>query len=169
MSSEEIFATASEYEKKIHELYLSAVNIVDDARGQSFFKALAEDELTHVEFLEYSLDQLKKSKEINLGKLKTSLPTQKMVKNQIEKMKSEIPEKMLGDFKRVLSSALIMEVETSNFYKEASEKSEGSIKSILEKFYEIEQNHVDLVQFEMDMASNNGYWLDYMEIDMEDG
>ena len=30
MSSEEIFATAIEYEKKIYELYLSAVNIVDD-------------------------------------------------------------------------------------------------------------------------------------------
>ena len=169
MSSEEIFATAIEYEKKIHELYLSAVNIVDDVKGQSFFKALAEDELAHVEFLEYSLEQLKESKEIDLDKLKSSLPTQKMVKNQIEKMKSEIPEKMLGDFKRVLSSALIMEVETSNFYKEACDKSEGSIKSILEKFYEIEQNHVDLVQFEMDMASNNGYWLDYMEIDMVDG
>ena len=29
--------------------------------------------------------------------------------------------------------------------------------------------YVDLVQFELGMASHNGYWLDYMEIDMEDG
>ncbi len=169
MSSEEIFATAIEYEKKVYELYLTAVNIIDDEKGQSLFKALADDELSHVQFLEYGLDQLKKDKKIDLDKLKPSLPSQEMVKNQIEKMKGEIPEKMLGDFKRILSSALLLEVETSNFYKEAYERSEGTVKSILEKFYEIELNHVNLVQVELDMASHNGYWLNYMEIDMEEG
>ena len=169
MSSEEIFATAIEYEKKVYELYLTAVNIVDDEKGQSLFKALADDELSHVQFLEYGLDQLKKDKKIDLDKLKPSLPSQEMVMNQIEKMKGEIPEKMLGDFKRILSSALLLEVETSSFYKEAYERSEGAVKSILEKFYEIELNHVNLVQVELDMASHNGYWLNYMEIDMEDG
>ncbi len=169
MSSEKIFVTAIEYEKKIHKFYLDAIGIIDDAKGQSFFKELAEDEQSHVDFLEYSRDQLKKSKEINLDKLKSSLPSKEKIENQIEKLKSEIPERMLGDIKRVLASALKLEVETSRFYKEALEESEGPIRSILEKFYEIEQNHVDLVQFELDMASHNGYWLDYMEIDMEHG
>jgi len=168
MSSEEIFATAIEYEKKIHKFYLNAMDIIDDVKGQSFFKELAEDELSHVAFLEYSLGQLKKNREIDLEKLKSSLPSQEIVKNQIEKMKSEIPERMLGDFKRVLTSALKLEIKTSNFYKEAYKKSEGSIKSILKKFYEIEINHENLVQYELDMALNNGYWLNYMEIDMED-
>lgn len=168
MSSEEIFATAIEYEKKIHKFYLDAVDIIDDVKGQSFFKELAADELAHVAFLEYSLDQLKEKKEIDLDKLKFSLPSKETIENQIEKMKGEIPERMLGDIKRVLSSALKIEVETSNFYKKACEESEGSIKLILEKFYEIEQNHVDLVQFELDMAMHSGHWLDYMEIDMED-
>jgi rubrerythrin len=168
MGSEEIFATAIEYEKKIHKFYLDAVNIIDDVKGQSFFKELAADELAHVDFLEYSLEQLKNSKEIDLDKLKSSLPSKENLEIQIEKMKDEIPERMLGDIKRVLTSALKLEIETSSFYKEAFEKSEGSIKSILEKFYEIEQNHVDLVQFELDMASHSGHWLDFMEIDMED-
>jgi len=168
MSSEEIFASAIEYEKKIHKFYLEAVNIVDDVKGQTFFKDFAADELSHVDFLEYSLDQLKNNKEINLDKLQPSLPSKEKMENQIEKMKTEIPARMLGDIKRVLTSALKLEVQTSSFYKEALEKSEGSIKSIFEKFYEIEQNHVDLVQFELDMAMNNGYWLDHMEIDMED-
>lgn len=169
MSSEEIFATAIEYEKKIHKFYLDAMDIIDDVKGQSFFKELAADELAHVAFLEYSLEQLKEKKEINLDKLKSSMPSREKIESQIEKMKNEIPERMLGDIKRVLSSALKIEVATSSFYKEAYEKSEGSIRSILEKFYEIEQNHVDLVQFELDMASHNGHWLDYMEIDMEHG
>ena len=169
MSSEEIFATAIDYEKKIHKFYLEAMDIIDDKKGQSFFKELAEDELSHVDFLEYSLDQLKNSNEINLDKLKSSLPSREKIETQIEKIKKEIPEKMLGDFKRVLTSALKLELETSSYYKEAYSKAAGPIKSVLKKFYEIEQNHVDLVQFELDMASNNGYWLDYMEIDMEDG
>jgi len=168
MSSEEIFATAIEYEKKIHKFYLDAMDMIDDVKGQSFFKELAEDELSHVAFLEYSLEQLKKNKEINLDKLKTTLPSQEIVKNQIEKMKGEIPEKILGDFKRVLTSALRLEIKTSEFYKDAYERSEGQIKSILKKFYEIEKNHENLVQIELDMAMNNGYWLNYMEIDMED-
>ena len=168
MSSEEIFATAMDYEKKIYKFYLDAMDIIDDVKGQSFFKELAEDELSHFDFLEYSLEQLKTNKEIDLDKLKTSLPSQETVKNQIEKMKGEIPEKMLGDFKRVLTSALSLEIKTSEFYKEAYEKSEGQIRSILKKFYEIEKNHENLVQIELDMAMNNGYWLNYMEIDMED-
>jgi rubrerythrin len=169
MSSEEIFAMAIEYEKKIYKFYLEAVDIIDDKKGQSFFKELAEDELSHVAFLEYSLDQLKKKDEIDLNKLQSSLPLREKIEKQIEKMKGEIPERMLGDFKRVLTSALKLELETSSYYREAYEKAEGPVKSIFKKFYEIEQNHVDLVQFELDMASHSGYWLDYMEIDMEHG
>ena len=45
----------------------------------------------------------------------------------IEKMKAEIPQRMLGDIKRVLNSALKLEIETSSFYKEALEKSDGPI------------------------------------------
>jgi len=168
MDSLEIFVTAIKYEEKVRDLYLSAVDIVDDERGKALFKALADDEQSHIEFLNYSLDTLKAEKTIEIDKLSTPIPTKEMFGSQIETMKAKIPEKMLGDVKRVLNSALQMEIETSAYYKDASEKAEGKIKEILEKFVEIEDRHVDVVQIELDYASKSGHWFNFMEASMEE-
>ncbi len=167
MNSEEILTTALAYEKKIRDLYLDAVDTIDDERGKSFFKALADDEQSHVDFLTDNFERLKKSEGIDWDRLRSPLPDRQALEKKIEKMKDKIPERMLGDFKTVLSSALQLEIETSAYYRDACEKTQGEIKSVLEKFLEIEQNHVDLVQFELDLAAGSGHWLNFMEIDME--
>jgi rubrerythrin len=167
MESSEIFMTALSYEEKIRDLYLSAVEIVDDDRGKKLFKALADDEQSHIDFLNYSLDSLKEQGSIDLAKLESPIPTAEQLRSQVEDMKAKIPENMLGDVKRVLNSALQMELETSAYYREASEKTEGKIKEILEKFVEIEDRHVNVVQVELDCASKNGHWFNFMEASME--
>lgn len=167
MDSADIFMTALRYEEKVRDLYLSAVDIVDDKRGKELFKGLADDEQSHIDFLKYSLDALKSEGNIEVGKLMTSIPSQEQILSQIEKMKAKIPEKMLGDVKRVLNSALQLEIETSAFYLDASKKTEGVIKEILEKFVVIENRHVEVVQVELDYASKNGHWFNFMELSME--
>jgi len=167
MESTEIFMTALKYEEKIRDLYLSAVDIVDDERGKKLFKALADDEQSHIDFLNYSLNTLKVQGSIDAGKLETPIPSEEMLRSRVETMKAKIPEKMLGDVKRVLNSALQMELETSAYYKDASEKTEGKIREILEKFVEIEDRHVNVVQVELDYASKSGHWFDFMEASME--
>jgi rubrerythrin len=167
MNSEELFATALKYEENIRDLYVSAQNIIDDKRGKAIFRALAQDEQSHVTFLKYSLANLKTNTEIDISKLESSIPSQEKIKSRIEDMKKKIPGKMLGDVKRVLATALQLEVETSDFYKDAYEKSDGAIKAIFEKFLVIENRHIDVVQIELDYASNSGAWFDFMEIDME--
>lgn len=167
MNSIEIFTTALQYEEKIRDLYRSADSIIDDQRGKAIFRALADDEQSHVDFLQYSLQQLHAEKTIDTARLKTQIPDQQTIKENIEQLKSMIPDKMLGDIKTVLSSALKMEKETSDFYREAKEKTEGPIKEIMEKFYEIEERHVDVVQIELDHASNSGIWFNFMEINLE--
>ncbi len=169
MNSEEIFAQALEFEKKNRDMYVSAGSIVADERGQNIFMALADDEQSHVDFLEYSIDILKKQGKIDITKLKTSIPSSEFVQSKIEEMKAKIPEHILGDIKRVLSSALKFEIEATRFYKKASERTQGPIKEIFEKFIEIEKRHEDFVQIELDHASNNGFWFDFMETDMEHG
>ena len=84
-------------------------------------------------------------------------------------MRKKIPERILGDVKRVLNAALKLEIETSRFYEDACEKTQGPIKEIFNKLLEIEKRHEDVVQIELDHASNNGYWFNFMEIDMEHG
>jgi rubrerythrin len=74
---------------------------------------------------------------------------------------------MLGDIKTVLNRALKLEKETSAFYLDAIQKTEGPIKAIFTKFYDIEQRHVDVVQIELDHAMNNGVWFDFMEANLE--
>jgi len=167
MESAEIFLAALKYEEKIRDLYYSAVDIVDDERGKALFKALADDEQSHIDFLHYSLDTLKSGGEIAVDKLTTPIPSQEQMNVDIDKMKAKIPDKMLGDVKRVLNSALQMEIETSKYYKDASEKAEGKIKEILEKFVEIEDRHVNVVQIELDHASKSGHWFNFMEVSME--
>lgn len=167
MDSVDIFTTALLYETKIRDLYQSADSIVDDARGKAIFHALAEDEQSHIDFLNYSLAQLKAKGKIDLSRLETSIPAKDTIEKKIEALKAKIPERMLGDIKTVLNSALQLEKETSQFYRDACSKSEGEIRNILEKFVEIEDRHVDVVQIELDHASHNGIWFNFMEVDLE--
>ena len=167
MHSEEIFATALQYEEKIRDLYRSTAKIVDDPRGRAIFQALADDEQSHVDFLLYSLEQLKLQKKIEIDKLVSPIPTMEQIEKKIEKLKTKIPILMLGDIKSVLDSALKLEKETSAFYRDACSKTEGEIKAIFEKFQEIEDRHIDVVQIELDHAQHNGMWFNFMEVDLE--
>lgn len=168
MDSTDIFKTALHYEERIRDLYRSADKILDDERGIAIFRALAEDEQSHVDFLLYSLQQLQAKGAIDIKKLATSIPAREQIEASLESIKAKIPERMLGDIKKALNSALLMEKETSAFYREACDKTDGEIRKIFEKFLEIEDRHVDVVQIELDHAQHNGIWFNFMEIDLEE-
>ncbi len=167
MNSIDIFTTALEYEVKIRDVYKDAATIVDDDRGKAIFQALAVDEQGHIDFLNYGLDQLRKDETIDIEKLSTSIPDKKSVEKNLDRIKSQIPQQMLGDIKTVLRSALVMEKETSEYYRQSAAKARGEIKAILEKFLEIETRHEDVVQIELDHAMQNGIWFNFMEVDLE--
>ena len=167
MNSHEIFSTALQYEKKIRDFYRSAAEMVDDQRGKNIFLSLADDEQSHVDFLNYSLEQLQAKGAIDINRLASPIPTLKQLEPKIDHLKAEIPKQMLGDIKSVLDSALKLEKETSAFYRDACSKTDGEIKAILEKFLEIEDRHVDVVQIELDHAQHNGMWFNFMEVDLE--
>jgi len=169
MDSIAIFTTAVEYEKKIRDLYTSAISIIDDERGKAIFKTLAAEEQSHIDFLEHSIETLKGSGTISLEQLKTSVPDTDTIQKNIDAMKMKIPEHMLGDIKEVLRSALRLEIETTEYYQQSFAKTEGIIQSVMGKFVEIEQRHTDVVRFELDNASKNGFWYEFPEKDMEEG
>ncbi|MEE4239904.1 MAG: ferritin family protein [Desulfopila sp.] len=169
MDSIAIFTTALQFEKKIRDLYRSAESIVDDERGKKIFSSLADEEQSHIDFLEESLKTLEKNGTINPELLSTAVPDVTTLGDKIESMKSSIPERMLGDVKSVLNSALKMERETTEYYKDAFNRTEGEIQKVLGRFVEIEQRHTDVVRIELDHAARNGFWFDFMEISMEEG
>jgi len=67
----------------------------------------------------------------------------------------------------MLSKALKMEIETSAFYSQLIADMPLQEKQIFAPFLEIENNHIDAVQFELDYISKTGYWFDFKEFDME--
>ncbi len=168
MNSEQIFIDALDYEKRIRDMYFEAVENVDDQRGQELFKALGDDEQSHVDFLEYSLATLQSGGAIDIQKLKTAIPSNKQIADHVAAMADRIPDQMLGNIKRLLNSALSIEVKTSTFYGDAVERTDGDIKKIFEKFLEIENRHVEAVQVELDYATKSGFWFNFMEIDLDD-
>ena len=168
MNSEQIFIDALEYEKRIRDMYFQAMDNVDDRRGKELFKALGDDEQSHVDFLEYSLAALKAGDVIEIDRLKTAIPSKKMIAAHVAAMTARIPHQMLGNVKRLLNSALSIEVETSAFYRDALGKTEGDIQKVFTKLLEIEERHVEAVQMELDYASKNGFWFNFMEVDLED-
>ncbi len=169
MDSIAIFTTALEYERKIRDLYTTAISIIDDERGKAIFKTLAKEEQSHIDFLENNIEVLTNSGTISYEQLKTSIPDTDIILKNIETMKIKIPEHMLGDIKRVLNSALKLEIETTEFYQSAFDSTEGDIQAVMGKFVEIEQRHTDVVRFELDYASQNGFYLDFPEKNMEEG
>ena len=167
MDSMILFTSALQFEEKIRDLYRSAAASIDDVRGRAIFLSLADDEQSHIDFLHYSMEQLQASGPIDLERLVSHIPDQALIDKNIDKLQAMIPEKMLGDIKTVLSSALQMEKETSAFYRQACAQSEGAIRKIFERFQVIEDRHVDLVQIELDHAMKNGIWFNFMEINLE--
>jgi len=168
MSSEQIFIDALEYENRIRDMYFEAMDKVDDQRGKDLFKALGEDEQSHVDFLEYSLETLKSGGTIDIGRLQTTIPARDRIASHVSSLTDRIPEQMLGNIKRLLNSALSIEVETSDFYRQAAAQTSGEIQAIFQKFLEIEERHVEAVQVELDYATKSGFWFNFMEIDLED-
>ena len=86
MNSEQIFIDALEYENRIRDMYFQAMENVDDRRGKELFKALGDDEQSHVDFLEYSLATLKAGNVIEIDRLKTAIPSKKMIAAHVTAM-----------------------------------------------------------------------------------
>ena len=68
----------------------------------------------------------------------------------------------------MLSKALKVEVETSNFYQKMVDEMPGEGRQMFARFLEIEDAHINAVQAELDYISKTGYWFDFKEFDMED-
>lgn len=167
MDSAAILHEALHYEEKIRNLYQDAERQIDDPRGKAIFAALAVDEQSHIEFLHYAINQLASNNLIDLTKLVSPLPKPEEFERKLDDLQHAIPTRMLGDIKTVLNSALQLEKETSAFYSRAVNGATGDIRTMMEKFVEIENRHTELVRLELDHASGHGTWFDFMEISLE--
>jgi len=167
MTIEEAIKTAIEYEVRIRDIYREATAAVDDEVGKRIFEALCNDEQHHIDYLQYKLKQLQDTGTIVPERLGSAIPSQEVINREAEKVKSLVAKDFLGIRRQMLSKALKMEIETSDFYQKMVNELPAEGRALFERFLEIENNHIKAVQFELDYVSKTGYWFDIKEFDME--
>ncbi len=167
MKLEAAIRSALEFENRIRDLYLEAVTRTDDAAGKKIFRTLADDEQRHVDYLESRLDEWLRRGEVTAATLDSIVPDKTAIRKEAAALQSKIREDARGLKQQMLARALEMEIETSRFYKEMVEQVSGDHRAMFARFLEIEDNHVEAVQFELDHLSNTGFWYGFEEFDME--
>ena len=167
MTLEEAIRTAIEYETKIRNVYQEAEAAVDDEAGKRIFEALGNDEQQHIDYLQHRLEQLQNTGKIDPAKLESAIPSGEIVNREAAKVKSLVAKDFHGVRQQMLSKALKVEIETSDFYQKMVDELPAEGKALFARFLEIENNHINAVRFELDYMSKTGYWFDIKEFDME--
>ena len=169
MTLEEAIKTALEYENKIRDIYLDGVERIDEQAGKKIFQDLADDEQRHVDYLEYKLKEWSETGKITPENLDSIIPPRELIQKEAAKLGSQIQKDERGLKQQMLSKALKMEIETSRFYQDMTEQMPEEGRDLFARFLEIENNHIEAVQFELDYVGHTGYWFGFEEFDMEAG
>jgi rubrerythrin len=167
MTVEEAIKTAIEYESKVKRVYVEAEQNAIDEVGKRVFKTMADEEQSHIDYLNERLSEWKKTGKITPVKLKTVVPTREAIRKGIDDLKEKMSAKDHGKELDMLRKAYSVEQETSNFYIRMVEELEDEGQRMFADFVEIEKGHLDLVQAEIDAVSGFGYWFDMREFNLE--
>lgn len=167
MELEAAIKSALEFENRIRDLYVEAVTCTDDPAGKKIFRTLADDEQRHVDYLESRLGEWRERGEITARALDSVVPDKAAVQKEVAALQSKIREDTRGLKQQMLARALEMEIETSRFYKELVDQVSDDHRPMFARFLEIEENHIEAVQFELDHLSKTGFWYGFEEFDME--
>ncbi len=168
MEIEKAIKTAIDYETRIRDLYQEATTKTSDLAGKRIFQALAQDEQHHLDYLLDRLAHWQKTNRLEAEKLETTIPSKEIIFRELKKLEIRMAVEDRTDEKQMLSKALKVEVETSDFYRQMVSQMEGQGQKLFARFLEIEDEHIALVQAELDYISRTGYWFDFKEFDMEE-
>ena len=173
MSMEKAIKAAIEFESRVKGVYKEAENRVTDDVGKKVFKALANEEQGHLDYLESRLAEWQETGKISPKRLKTVIPSKKAIESQIGKLKENVQTHDMdlhhSSELRMLRNALEVEIETGEFYRQMVKELPEEGKQLFARFVEIEEGHLAIVQAEIDYISGPGYWFDFREFDLSGG
>jgi rubrerythrin len=167
MDLEQAITTALRYENQLRDIYLQGAREANDPKGKKIYQDLADDEQSHVEYLEHKLRQWQETGQITVEKLESNIPSLKSIRKEVAKASYYMSKKDSDLQEQQLSKALEVEKETSRFYQQlVSELSEEG-RDMFSRFLEIENAHLEAVQFELDYVSHSGTWFGFEEFNLE--
>ncbi len=159
--------TAITCEQGIRDLYNQATTESSDAAGRRVFTLLAEDEQSHVDYLEFKLRQWQAEGRLTLSDFNATPVDRERVEQELARLSATLERDDRGVEQQMLSKALAMEIETRGLYERLVGDFDDEAAALFERFLEIESGHVDVVQSQLDYLSQTGYWLGYKEFGLE--
>lgn len=167
MRLDEAILTAIEYETRVRDHYLNSADKIRNSAGRRVFELLASEEQGHVDYLLARLGQWRRDGTVGMFSLTSALPNGDELKKALKTVEQLEPQDILDDERQVLDVALNLEKETSDYYRRLVGQVEGPAREMFQRFLEIEDGHVAMVQAEIDYLSDNGFWFDFTVFNME--
>ena len=166
MTLEEAIKMALEYENRVRDFYVQAVPQATDAPGKRVFQVLGNEEQGHVDYLNSRLEEWQTTGQITAERLETVVPSPKAIEAGVARLDSHMRKADRGSELEVLSKALQLEIETSDFYRRMVEEL-GEEGQLFARFLEIEDGHRAVVQAEIDYLNRTGFFFDIQDFKIE--
>jgi rubrerythrin len=170
MNLEQAITTALEYEGRVHRTYSEAVDNAEHDVARKVFKTLCDEEMGHIKYLRERLEEWRSTGTVTVATLDTVLVPKAAIEAGAAKLRQRLESggrEVRGTEFESLKKALDVELETSAFYKQMVATLDAEGRRLFERFVEIEEGHVAIVQAEMDLVSGTGFWFDTAEFDLE--
>lgn len=170
MNLEQAITTALEYEARVHQTYAEAVERAEHPVAKRVFQTLCDEELEHIRYLRERLDEWRSTGAITVARLDTVLVPREAIEAKTRELRGRLEDDRKasrGSELESLNKALQVERETSAFYQKMVATLDSDGKALFERFVEIEEGHVAIVQAEMDMVTGAGFWFDTAEVSLE--
>jgi rubrerythrin len=169
LTLDEAIRIAIEYENRVRDMYLEAVESATEDTGKRIFKTLADEEQGHVDYLERRMGEWKSTGHVNDEEVVTILPSLDTVNEGVEKLEKAMDPQDWSVELELLRRARDLESETGSFYRRMVGELDSEGANMFQKFLQIEDAHYDIVQAEIDALTGKGFWFDTMEFRLEAG
>jgi rubrerythrin len=170
MNLEQAITTALEYEGRVHRTYSEAVENAEHEVAKKVFSTLCDEEMEHIKYLRERLEEWRETGSITVAKLDTVLVPKGAIEAGADKLRQRLEgsrREVRGSEFESLKKALDVELETSAFYRKMVATLDDDGRRLFERFVEIEEGHVAIVQAEIDLVSGTGFWFDTAEFNLE--
>lgn len=168
MNMQEALLTAIEFEKRVRLVYQEVVDGLQDPAGRAIFDVLAKEEQYHVDYLTKKLNELKNNGSITQEAVNTFVPAPGQIEAGIGRLKARMSSLNPADDLQMLTKALDVEREASRYYRNLLSQLPADGQAFFQRFVEIEEGHVAIVEAEIDHLEKSGFWFDFRETDLED-
>lgn len=172
MNLEQAITTAIKYETRVHATYAEAVSAAENDTARRVFSTLRDEELGHIRYLRQRLEEWRENGAIDVRQIGGEIGSRSAIEVGAARLKETLTGGGRGGTRvelECLRKALAAERETSNFYKQMVATLDADGKRLFERFVEIEEGHLAMVQAEIDFVSGAGYWFDTAEINPSAG